>query len=165
MRKSLLATTPQNLNCLSLGQHHLLFKNQSKHTTQNTPKSFSSPQFDQIYPNYPTRLLIRRRSTRNDEDRVHIYAIRYPEDTKDLFVSEQAIPMARATKQEQNPDIKVPDPITRPHEGDLFTKLSMIERPRQEGVFTGFVTIIQLLFFFSDFIIFSFGLGHRLKGT
>jgi hypothetical protein len=53
----------------------------------------------------PTRLLIRRRSLRIIEEGggTHIYAIRYPEDTSKMILSEQAQPSSPAVRQEQCP--------------------------------------------------------------
>lgn len=56
----------------------------------------------------PTRLLIRRRSLRVVEEGggTHIYAIRYPEDTPDRIISEQATPRLESARQEQCPPKK-----------------------------------------------------------
>lgn len=67
-------------------------------------------------PQCPTRLLIRRRSLRLVEEGggTHIYAIRYPEDTKDDFVSEQAQPMSQTARgQEQCPPSRSNSRTTR----------------------------------------------------
>jgi len=56
----------------------------------------------------PTRLLIRRRSLKVVEEGggTHIYAIRYPEDTPDKIISEQATPRSESARQEQCPPKK-----------------------------------------------------------
>lgn len=104
MRKSILATTVQKPKRSPSGQHHLMYKNQYKHSTSTTTSAerntTASPAF------CPTRLVVRRNSMRNDGEGVHIYAVRYPEDVKDLLVLEQAMPMTPASKQEQCPPRK-----------------------------------------------------------
>jgi hypothetical protein len=121
MRKSILATTPPKSSSSSShhsnkqrrpsGQHHLLYKNTPKTATSksgnnnnnNSPSFWMPPEVP--VPGCPTRLLIRRRSLRVVEEGggTHIYAIRYPEDTKDAIVAEQAAQVATSSRQEQCP--------------------------------------------------------------
>jgi len=58
----------------------------------------------------PTRLLIRRHPLRVVEEGggTHIYAIRYPEDTPDKVISEQATLRPESARQEQCPPKKKP---------------------------------------------------------
>jgi len=101
MRKSLQVTTEAIRKRNASGQHHLLYKNQSK---QSSSGSGSSPGSIIAAPSpCPTRLVVRRGSMRNDDEGKHIYAIRYPEDIKDLFVSEQAMATTPTFAQEQCP--------------------------------------------------------------
>lgn len=163
MRKSLLATSSQSPKRNFLGQHHLLYKNHSKNhqngtAANNTTESaidHSSP------PPCPTRLLVRRKSTRLDEDGVQIYAIRYPEETKDLFVSEQAIPRMHDRMQEQCPprnrtssQRNTRKKRWRPSDGEYFTSSSMKETPSQEGRSRSF-SLLFLIFLVCSYTPFS----------
>jgi hypothetical protein len=128
MRKSIAATHKlANKRRPSAGQHHLLYKNGSKaHHTHHTqqqqqtlPSNNASPSSN-VVPSMPckeannlvlycpTRLLIRRRSLRVVEEGggTHIYAIRYPEDTANEIVSEQAAHLPLPSRQEQCPPRK-----------------------------------------------------------
>lgn len=115
------------------GQNHLLYRNSkietipvpvptgaanaSDATSSSTGQTATTPTVDsglwlpQDTPVfYPTRLLIRRRSLRVVEEGggTHIYAIRYPEDTPDKIISEQAAPRPESARQEQCPPKKTP---------------------------------------------------------
>lgn len=124
------------------GQHSLLFRNSK---TESTTASGGGTSFDSSAAttnnnhtntvnhedpdaplwlpvdtpvHCPTRLLIRRRSLRvmDEGSETHIYAIRYPEDTPDKIVSEQAAPSLESARQEQCPPKKTavmnPPPAT-----------------------------------------------------
>jgi hypothetical protein len=165
MRKSILATTPPKSSSYSSssnhsqkqqqrrpsGQHHLLYKNSPKTSTSessnnsnnNNSNNNNSPSFwmppEVPVPGCPTRLLIRRRSLRVVEEGggTHIYAIRYPEDTKDAIVAEQATQLAPPSRQEQcppKPSKALPSmPVVEG--GDVFTTAAMASIPRQEGTY------------------------------
>jgi hypothetical protein len=119
------------------GQHHLLYRNSmietlsgpvssgrgntpfdpniaataKKTATSNTESSKKPALWLPVdTPVYcPTRLLTRRRSLRvvDDGGETHIYAIRYPEDTPDKIISEQAAPRPESARQEQCPPKKM----------------------------------------------------------
>lgn len=139
MRKSLEVTTQTIRKRNSSGQHHLLYKNQSK---QSSSVSGSSPGGSFAGPaDCPTRLVVRRGSMRNDDDGKHIYAIRYPEDIKDLFVSEQAMATTPTFGQEQCPPRKPMHATIRPSvktelpkiEGETFARENLQQNPVQNG--------------------------------
>ncbi len=189
MRKSIQATTTAEANHYKVarrkipGQNHLLYRN-CKAENVGTPltaagaiadPSSVTPFFDasemdsgQWLPSdtpivCPTRLLIRRRSLRVVEEGggTHIYAIRYPEDTPDRVISEQATPRSESARQEQCPpknamadgtNIKFPFDMTVATatttsktkvilspaliEGtDFFLPAAMSSKPRQPGKF------------------------------
>ena len=132
MRKSIQATTSAEINNYkaarrkSPGQNHLLYRN-SKIESGVAPLSLGSSDLSSA-PSWtaneadlgqwlpsdtpvtcPTRLLIRRRSLRVVEEGAgtHIYAIRYPEDTPDKVISEQAATRPESARQEQCPPKKL----------------------------------------------------------
>jgi hypothetical protein len=74
-------------------------------TNSSSWESYIGDEENAIISRCPTRLLIRRRSLRVVEEGggTHIYAIRYPEDTSQMVVSEQAAPLAPMVRQEQCP--------------------------------------------------------------
>lgn len=157
------------------GQHHLLFKHSPKSSVDSLQylhphhssidsgvgsgltgmvSSTTSPITSNWTPTEfptmgcPTRLLIRRRSLRVIEEGggTHIYAIRYPEDTKDAIVAEQSALPVPASRQEQcppkrshsssvqtNPNNKESLPLPVLEGGDIFTTAAMASIPRQSG--------------------------------
>ena len=68
----------------------------------------------------------------------HIYAIRYPEDTKEQVVSEQATSVAPAARQEQCPprgknhNRSAPVPLPLMEGADVFRNPAMVSHSRQE---------------------------------
>ncbi|CAJ1954662.1 unnamed protein product [Cylindrotheca closterium] len=140
MRKSLEVTTETIRKRNAIGQHHLLYKNLSK---QSSPVAGSSPGSTMSAPaSCPTRLVVRRGSMRNDEEGKHIYAIRYPEDIKDLFVSEQAMATTPTFGQEQCPPRRPMHAAIRPSakkelpkiEGETFARENLQQNPVQKVV-------------------------------
>eukprot|EP00339_Tiarina_fusa_P009756 CAMPEP_0117031254 /NCGR_PEP_ID=MMETSP0472-20121206/22489_1 /TAXON_ID=693140 ORGANISM="Tiarina fusus, Strain LIS" /NCGR_SAMPLE_ID=MMETSP0472 /ASSEMBLY_ACC=CAM_ASM_000603 /LENGTH=451 /DNA_ID=CAMNT_0004739549 /DNA_START=331 /DNA_END=1686 /DNA_ORIENTATION=- len=121
------------------GQYHY---STSNNITTSSPQSGSSAHNSfwmpvDTPPQCPTRLLIRRRSLRVVEEGggTHIYAIRYPEDTKDAVVSEQAASSAPMVRQEQCPPKPSSAAIPLPAvDGDVFTPGAMNSVPRQSVV-------------------------------
>ena len=137
MRKSISATSKGGGKRRPTGQHHLLYKNTK--TPAPTPQLLSLP-VPQEGPVCPTRLLIRRRSMRVVEEGggTHIYAIRYPEDTANPKVEEQAAIGQPSSRQEQCPPRKSPattatQPALPVADGDVFTAAAMASIPRQTG--------------------------------
>lgn len=103
------------------------------------------PLSSQSHLKCPTRLLIRRRSLRVVEEGggTHIYAIRYPEDTSQMILSEQAVPFSSVVRQEQCPTC-VPPPSTTtnsttttthifPTTGSSLTPTSGTSRSRRDS--------------------------------
>jgi hypothetical protein len=149
MRKSILATTDQKPKRSPTGQHHLMYKNQYKHSTSTTISAEGNTTASPA--SCPTRLVVRRNSMRNDGEGVHIYAVRYPEEVKDLFVTEQAMPMTHVSKQEQCPPRKTTantatntsnnstsvgpnnKKVTSELLGEVFTKANIQQPPSQRG--------------------------------
>jgi len=125
MRKSLDVTQEANRRRNTNGQHHLLYKNQSKHSSSAAGVSQNASSFYEPTP-CPTRLVVRQGSMRNDDDGKHIYAIRYPQDIKDLFVSEQAMASTPTFAQEQCPPRK-------PIHTTMTTSNTQKELPRIQG--------------------------------
>jgi len=83
--------------------------NTNSSNTNSSPREVSVEEKDpSTVSKCPTRLLIRRRSLRVVEEGggTHIYAIRYPEDTAQMIVSEQAAPLTPVATQEQCPPRK-----------------------------------------------------------
>ena len=137
MRKSIQATTGTSTveannykvaRRKSPGQNHLLYRNANKMESGVAPLSLASSDLSSAPSSWsvsetdmgqwlpsdipvacPTRLLIRRRSLRVVEEGAgtHIYAIRYPEDTPDKVISEQATTRPESARQEQCPPKKV----------------------------------------------------------
>jgi hypothetical protein len=78
-------------------------------TTTTTPSFSSSSSSTTTTPlKCPTRLLIRRRSLQVVEEGggTHIYAIRYPDDSSQLIVSEPSTNLSALVRQEQCPPRK-----------------------------------------------------------
>lgn len=101
-----------NSNTASVAlNNHKTIKKESQSTTtaggtNNEPSALWLPADTLVH--CPTRLLIRRRSLRvvDDGGETHIYALRYPEDTTDKIISEQATPRPESARQEQCPPPK-----------------------------------------------------------
>jgi hypothetical protein len=156
MRKSIAATSPKPTTSSKRrppGQQHLLYKNQKQPPEQQQQQQQQQAVEQEQAPfgggpciKCPTRLLIRRRSLKMVEEGggTHIYAIRYPEDTKEQVVSEQATSVASLATQEQCPprrgttpgasnNSNKPLPVV---EGtDVFCNPAMASIPRQEGTY------------------------------
>ena len=144
MRKALLVTSPHALESSDNGQYQLLYKNQLK-TSHGTSINISTPTTAEsgALSSYPTRLVKRQRSKEKGPQAQgrHIYAIRYPKDTKDLFLSEQSITFTSPVlKQEQYPSLtlsslsnssKAVAPIVKGK--NIFVAASMLSPPNQRG--------------------------------
>lgn len=143
-----MATTAQGPKRSPPGQHHLMYKNQTKQTSSNSAGEGTIVPASPLAS--PTRLVVRRNSMRNDGEGVHIFAIRYPADVKDLFVSEQAMPMTSSTTQEQCPprttkataatgpsNNTTPAPnktkIASELKAEVFTPTTILQAPSQPG--------------------------------
>jgi hypothetical protein len=147
MRKSIAATSPKPTTSKRRppGQQHLLYKNQKPNTEAWLPGGEQQEQAQaHLGPcKCPTRLLIRRRSLKMVEEGggTHIYAIRYPEDTKEQVVSEQPTSVAPVATQEQCPPRRgtTPGASTKPlpvlEGADVFSNSAMASIPRQEGTY------------------------------
>jgi hypothetical protein len=87
-----------------------------------SPSSFPSPLSSHL--KCPTRLLIRRRSLRVVEEGggTHIYAIRYPEDSSQMILSEQAATFSSLVRQEQCP----------PRKSWMTTEITPVAHPSQQ---------------------------------
>ena len=169
MRKALLVTSPHALESSDNGQYQLLYKNQLK-TSHWTSINISSPTAAEssALSSYPTRLVKRQRSKEKGPQAQgrHIYAIRYPKDTKDLFLSEQSITFTSPVlKQEQYPSLtlsplsnsKAVAPIVKGK--NIFVAASMLSPPNQRGTikmnsFFQYGLYIQRLTFLFSFFIF-----------
>jgi hypothetical protein len=101
-----------------------------KESTAVTTEELLPPPPSKTHLKCPTRLLIRRRSLRVIEEGggTHIYAIRYPEDTSQTFLSEQAVPFSSAVRQEQCPPRKATPSNSTTLSGS-FTSSSIVVTP------------------------------------
>eukprot|EP00980_Cylindrotheca_fusiformis_P031101 scaffold25830_cov162-Cylindrotheca_fusiformis.AAC.2 len=144
-----MATADQKTKNTPPGQHHLMYKNQSKTTTTTPSAGVENILAAPASSSCPTRLVVRRQSMRNDGEGVHIYAVRYPEEVKHLFDTEQAMPTSSSSTQEQCPrrNTTMTSQISRKaalitgQMGEMFNPANILQTPSQSIV--DWVTVSQ----------------------